>query len=43
MGWSIGKTMKIIDEMEHDETKDGMVQTPSISHCAIPSTPGTTT
>jgi hypothetical protein len=40
---SITKIVKIIDVMEHDDTKDEVVQTPCTSQCAIPSTPGTAT
>jgi hypothetical protein len=40
---SIVKTLKIIDVMEHDDTKYEMVQTPCIYKCVVPSTSGTTT
>jgi hypothetical protein len=40
---NIEKTIKIIDAMEHDDTKDEKVQTPCTGQCAVPSTPGTGT
>jgi hypothetical protein len=39
----IERTVGIINAIGHDETEDEMVQTPCISQCAIPSTPGTRT
>jgi hypothetical protein len=38
---TIEKIVKIVDEMEHDDTKDEVVQTPFISQCIVPSTLGT--
>jgi hypothetical protein len=40
---SIYKIVKIIDTMEHDDTKDEVVQTSCTVQCIIPSTPGTAT
>jgi hypothetical protein len=37
----ITKTVKIIYAMEHDDTKDEVVQTLCIGQCDIPSTPST--
>jgi hypothetical protein len=39
---TIEKTMRIMDAMEHNEIEEEEVfQTPYISQCAVPSTPGT--
>jgi hypothetical protein len=40
---SIERTVRIIDAIGHDHTKDVMVQTPIIIQCAIPSILGTAT
>jgi hypothetical protein len=40
---SIERTVKIIDAIGHDHTKDVVVQTPIIIQCAIPSIPRTVT
>jgi hypothetical protein len=40
---SIEKTIKNVDAMENDETKEEVVQTPSTIQCAVPSTPSTAT
>ena len=34
----IAKTVIIIDAIEHDDTKDEVIQTPCTSQCAVPST-----
>jgi hypothetical protein len=38
---TIKKTVKIINAMEHDDTKNEVVQTPYIGQCAVSSAPGT--
>ena len=40
---SIEKIVKIIDAMDHHDTKDEMVQTRCTSQCTVPSTPGIVT
>lgn len=38
---TIEKIVKIIHEMEHDDTKDEVIQTPCTSQCVVPSTSST--
>jgi hypothetical protein len=37
----IAKKVSIINSMEHDDTKEEVVQTPCTSQCAVPSTTAT--
>jgi hypothetical protein len=40
---SIERTVKVIDVIGKDDMEDEVVQTPILSHCAVPSIPGTVT